>query len=57
MGSDARNALDITRMSALLYNWKSEDPKVSISHSQVILTKADITELQTLHRKALESAK
>jgi Homeodomain-like domain-containing protein len=55
--SDARNALDITRMSALLFGWKSEDPKVSISHSQVILTKADITELQALHRKALESAK
>src|SRR5438046_3359214 len=43
---DARSALDITRMSALLYGWKSEDPKVTISHSQVILTKADIHELQ-----------
>ena len=52
---DARSALDITRMSALLYGWKSEDPKVSISHSQVILTKADIAELQQLHRKALEA--
>ena len=54
--NDARSALDITRMSALLYGWKSEDPKVSISHSQVILTKADITELQQLHRRALEQA-
>jgi hypothetical protein len=52
---DARSALDITRMAALLHGWKSEDPKVSISHSQVILTKADIAELQQLHRKALEA--
>ncbi len=54
---DARDALDITRMAALLHGWKSEDPKVTISHSQVVLTKADIHELQQLHRQALEAQK
>jgi len=53
---NARNALDITRMAALLHGWKSQDEKITISHSQVILTKADITELQQLHRQALLKA-
>jgi hypothetical protein len=54
---DARSALDIARMSGLLYNWKSADPQINIEHSNVILTKADILELQELHRKALLAGK
>ena len=55
---DARNILDVARMSALVHGWKSrEEPGIEIKNSNVILTQADIKELQELHRKALESAK